>query len=485
MNFPAALRVRLEQAGQAHVLQFWSQLTAQSQHDFSQQLLAIDWQELAELRRLIAVRKETDSVRTADDQVQLANDLSTAVTPSCLRLRDAGNRPTPVDAIACGSSALRAGRIGAIMMAGGQGSRLGCAGPKGLYKVGSLSEASLFELLLGKLVAVKRRYGCDVPLAIMTSSATDTQTRQFLDDHAHCGLNPAAVFIFCQRDLPALSPATGCLLLEAPDRLAMAPDGHGGMLTALASSRGLDWFARQGVEHIVSFQVDNPLALPLDPEFLGYHLLTKSDFSTQVVHKKDPVERVGVVVKMYGVSRVIEYSDLPVALAAERLSDGSLRLHAGSIGVHAFSQKFLDKAAARSDSLPLHLALKTVAVIDNAGNPAVSSTPNAFKFERFIFDLMPLATQVCVIEIDAAEGFAPLKNRPGSASDALEHVRAALLSHARHILQKAGVSVAEGVSVEIDSASIVDEDDIARLFAPGAHIDYPLIISNSNLTEPK
>jgi UDP-N-acetylglucosamine/UDP-N-acetylgalactosamine diphosphorylase len=474
MKPPSHLVEQLRQAGQMHVLRFWDRLDDGTRHDLIEQLETIDWRLFEELQRIVRERGRAAPAH--------GPDLADAVTPPCLRLgveRDAttaGKAPSPAEAIRRGTEALAAGAIGAILVAGGQGSRLGCQGPKGLYKVGPVSKASLFEFLLGGLVAVRRRFGRDVPLAIMTSSATDAETRAFLDANGHCGLDPSKVLVFRQHDLPALDATTANLLLDAPGRVSMAPDGHGGMLVALAAAGGLEWFAGHGVGHVVSFQVDNPLAMPLHPEFLGCHLLTNADFSTQVVRKTDPAERVGVVVETAGTTRLVEYSDLPAALAGARLPDGRLRFYAGSIAVHAFSRAFLERAAGRDDSLPLHVAYKAVPFVDEDGSRVVPQAPNAIKFERFIFDLMPLASRVCVVEIEAVEGFAPLKNPPGSAADAPEHVHAALVARARRLLNGAGVTVADGIDVELDPAEVLDERDIARLFAPGTHISYPTVV---------
>jgi UDP-N-acetylglucosamine/UDP-N-acetylgalactosamine diphosphorylase len=467
MNPPPDLVATLARAGQQHLLAFWNRLDEPAQRAFAAQLATVDWPLVAQMQRLTASDGHSRKPPV---------DLSAAITPPCLRLGDASNRIPPADAIRRGSEALGAGQIGAILVAGGQGTRLGCHGPKGLCTIGPVSKANLFEVLFGKLVAVRRRYGRDVPLAIMTSSATDTETRSFLADHACCGLAPDRVFVFRQHDLPALDAATGTLLLDGLDHLALAPDGHGGMLVALAEAGGLDWFGSQGVEHIVSFQVDNPLAMPLAAEFLGYHLLSSADFSTQVVRKQAPSERVGVVVDCDGRHSVVEYSDLPADRAAERLPDGRLRFHAGSIAVHAFAKAFLDRVAARRDSLPLHLASKVVPFLDASGSRVVPTSPNAIKFERFIFDLMPLAGRVCVVEIEASEGFAPLKNPIGAASDTAEHVHAALVSHARRLLAKAGVTVADGVDVELATNRIIDETDIADLLVSGTLLEKPVVV---------
>ena len=467
-DVPAPLRSALERAGQMHVLRFWHTLDTASRSRLLGQLAVVDWDEFGTLQRLAASRHEPTA--------PAAVDLSVAVTPPCLRLGDSTNAIPPATAQAAGERLLAEGRVGAILVAGGQGTRLGCTGPKGLVPVGPVSRANLFELLFGKLRAVHRRFGRRIPLAIMTSSATDDDTRRFLADHDHGGLDPDFVHVFRQHDLPAVDATTGRILLDAPDHFAMAPDGHGGMLVALAESGGLDWFGRHGAEHLASFQVDNPLALPLHREFLGYHAVSRADFSTQVVVKREPGERVGVVVEQGGRHAVVEYSDLSPALAAERRTDGRLRFHAGSIAVHCFTKSFLDDAASRRDALPLHLAHKAVPFLDDAGSLVRPTAPNAIKFERFIFDLMPLAGRVTVVEIEARDGFAPLKNPVGSAADAPEHVHAALVDQARRLLADAGVTVAEGVDVELDAATILDATDVAAAFPRGTHIDTPQVI---------
>jgi|688.fasta_scaffold08250_13 UDP-N-acetylglucosamine/UDP-N-acetylgalactosamine diphosphorylase len=462
-----AVAARLTAAGQTALLAAWPGLPAAGRATLAADLADVDWTLLAEMRRLVGGR-------AAGAVADAAPDMTGAVTPPCLVLGDAGNAIAPDAAARRGAAALGDGLVGAVLVAGGQGSRLGHDGPKGCFPIGPVSGASLFRLLLGKLAAVRRRHGRPVPLAIMTSAATEAATREYLARESCCGLDPDDVRIFRQASLPALDAATGEMLRDEPGRLALAPDGHGGMLTALAAAGLLDWFARRGVEQVVSFQVDNPLALPLHPEFLGYHLLTAAEFSTQVVLKREPGERVGAVIESGGVHRVVEYSDLAPDLAAARLPDGRLRFHAGSIAVHAFARSFLDRAAATTDSLPLHLAFKAVPFVDAAGVRQVPAGPNAIKFERFIFDLMPLARRVCVVQIEAADGFAPLKNAPGAAADTADHVRAALVAHARRLLAFRGITVADDVPVELDPALVLDARDIH--LPPGTRIDRPTVV---------
>jgi UDP-N-acetylglucosamine/UDP-N-acetylgalactosamine diphosphorylase len=469
-DVPADVAAQVAAGGQEHLFADWNRLDARGRADLLEQLRSIDWSLFAELRRRILDEHATSAV------VPDGGDLTAAVTPPCLRLRDDASAIPPAKATACGTAALAAGRIGAILVAGGQASRLGCDGPKGIVPVGPVSGASLFEILLGKLVAVAARHGADVPLAIMTSSATDAATRAFLAHHHWFGLRPDRVLVFRQRDLPALSAVTGDLLRDGPGHVAMSPDGHGGMLGGLVAAGGLEWFRGQGVEHVVSFQVDNPLAMPLDSEFLGYHLLDDSEFTPQVVRKIRPSERVGVVVAVNGATRIVEYSDLPEELATARLADGRLRFHAGSIAVHAFALSFLSRCSTRADALPLHMAHKAVPCLDAEGRLIRPAVPNAWKFERFIFDLLPLARRVALVEIDADEGFAPLKNAPGGAADTAAHVSAAMIAHATRLLTRAGIVVAEGIPVELAADRIIDERDVAGLLPPGSVIRHPCFV---------
>lgn len=475
-ELPADLALQLITAGQERVCGGWDRLDESRRAGLVAQLRSLDWPLVTEMRQRVLARQGHEQAATPPGDV-LPN-LENAVTPPCLRLRDDDNPIPPALAAEHGVAALAAGRVAAILVAGGQGSRLGFDGPKGLYKIGPVSRASLLEILCGKLAAVAKRHGAAVPLAVMTSSATDAATRDFFSRHERFGLPEDRVLFFTQRDLPVLCDTTGEIVRADLGQLAMSPDGHGGMLGSLVAAGGLEWFARQGVDHVVSFQVDNPLAMPLDSEFLGYHLLTGSEFTPQVVHKADPKERVGVVVADGGVTRIVEYSDLPAQLATARLPDGRLKFHAGSIAIHAFTRDFLERASANAEALPLHMAHKAVPFIDGAGARVVPDAPNAYKFERFIFDLMPLARTVTLVEVDPVEGFAPLKNAPGAAADTAEHVMAAMVAHASRVLGRAGVTVTGGVPVELAANRIVDADDVAEYLPPGLTIKEPRVIGS-------
>jgi len=468
---PTTLLDLLEHHGEEHLLAHWEQLSEGERSRLETQLRAIDWREIAACKKLVAARQEKRSVTKHQN-------FENASTPSCHKIGSLGTASS--EALSRGRECLRTAQVGAILMAGGQGTRLGFNGPKGTFPIGTISKSTLFDVLLGHLHAIKKRFGSRIPLAIMTSTATDTTTRAFLREANFCGLDADQIFFFCQGNLPAVDAETGRLFLDACDHVAVAPDGHGGMLQALIESGGLDWFRQQDCRTLVSFQVDNPLAKPLAPEFLGYHLLSESPLSTQVIPKLDPEERVGVVAESDGITRIIEYSDLPQNIATERLSDGRLRFFAGSIAIHAFETDFLESIASSQTRLPLHIAHKKVSFLNENGLLIQPLAPNAFKFERFIFDIMPLADGVTVVEVDPAEGFAPLKNPSGAAKDSPETVQQALNAYAIRHLERVGITVGAGIHVELDAASIFDDEDLRLISKSGIyqknHIDAPCII---------
>jgi UDP-N-acetylglucosamine/UDP-N-acetylgalactosamine diphosphorylase len=273
--------------------------------------------------------------------------------------------------------------------------------------------------------------------------------------------------------MPAVEASTGKVLLESSSRIALSPDGHGGMLAALAASGGLDDARRRGIGQLFYFQVDNPLVDICGPEFIGYHILANSELTSQVIAKRDPMDKVGNVVEVDGRSHVIEYSDLPDDVARRRNADGSLSIWAGSIAVHVLDTAMLARMAESADGLPFHYAHKKVAYIDAGGRPVEPKTPNAIKFERFIFDLMPFSANAIVVEIDPREGFAPLKNASGAASDTPEMVESMMIAQHARWLRQAGAEVSEGVPVEICPLFALDAEELSRKVPSGFKITKP------------
>jgi UDP-N-acetylglucosamine/UDP-N-acetylgalactosamine diphosphorylase len=273
--------------------------------------------------------------------------------------------------------------------------------------------------------------------------------------------------------MPAVDLKSGKLLLEAKDSLALSPDGHGGTLAALARHGCLQDIQQRGIEQLFYFQVDNPLTQICDPQFIGYHLLCGSEMSTQAVAKRDPAERVGVIVAIDGKVQILEYSDLPAEHAARRDADGSLWLWAGNTAIHVFDVAFLERMQHTADALPFHRAKKKVPFIDEAGQLVEPEKPNAIKFERFIFDLLPHARHAIVVEVDPAEGFAPVKNASGEPRDTPETARAAMIALHRRWLREAGARVGDDIAVEISPQFALDAKELKAKIRPGTAVTGP------------
>jgi UDP-N-acetylglucosamine/UDP-N-acetylgalactosamine diphosphorylase len=446
--------------GQEHLLGFWDALSERDRQALAAEVRHLDFPALARLR----------TGQPAVDAHALADR---AVSPPAFRLGEGGGGVSPDAAAFKGAEALRAGRIGVMLVAGGQGTRLGFDHPKGMFPIGPVSGKSLFQWQAEKVLALRRRHGVGLPWYVMTSPATHAETFDFFDRHDRFGSPAEDLSFFCQGTMPAVDRASGKVLLAERHHVALSPDGHGGMLAAFARSGALADARRRGIEHLFYSQVDNPLVAVCNPEFLGYHLLSGSEFSTEVVRKRDPLERLGNVVGVDGRLRVIEYSDLPDEVGRRRRPDGSLEIWAGSIGVHAMEVAFLERMAESAEALPFHLAYKRVPYVDPAGDRVKPETANAIKFERFIFDLMPAAGRAILVEVDAAEHFAPLKNAPGEKQDTPEAVKDRLVALHSQWLRQAGAEVAEGVDVEISPLWALDAEEVARKLPRAARIAKP------------
>ncbi len=447
------LHTYLEPHGQTHLLAHWDALAPHEQQQLAKQIHEIDFPLMARLHR---------QGGAGVDWTELAQR---AEPPPAYRLNGEGRTCSLEDVRRPGEVALSAGKIGVILVAGGQGSRLGFDHPKGMFPIGPISGASLFQVLFEKVIARSRRHGVRIPLYLMTSSATHEQTIEYLREHNHFGLSADDVKIFCQGTMPAVDLRTGRLLLEEKGKIFKNPDGHGGMLAALAKSGGLADARRRGIEQFFYCQIDNPLVSMCDPEFLGYHLIAGADVSTQVVAKRDLRDKVGNVAIIDGRMQVIEYSDLnPLSdeIVGRKTSDGKPVFWAGSIAVHVFDRTFLERMSDHAEGLAFHAAKKAVPHVDVSGQRIEPEQPNAIKFERFIFDLLPAARNGIVVEVDESLAFAPLKNASTEKTDTKETVQGARMAVERAWLRSADVRIGDQVPIEISPLFAQDADDVKK-----------------------
>ena len=453
-----ALNTCLAEHSQEHLLAFWDQLDALEQRELAAQIDAIDFGLIDRLFHDGASHEDWDALAAR------------ATPPPAFRLDGSGNEFSPEEAQERGARALAAGEVGVLLVAGGQGSRLGFEHPKGMYPIGPVSGASLFQIHIEKVRATAERHGAAVPLYLMTSPATHEETVKYLEENDRFGLAADDLTIFCQGTMPAVDAMTGKLLMEDRGRLFLSPDGHGGTVEAIHRSGAIDQMHRRGIRQLFYFQVDNPLTAVCDETVIGYHLFAKSELSTLVVAKQTPRDRVGNVVSVDGTVQIIEYIDLPDKAAEERAADGSLRLWAGSIAVHVMDVAFLDRRAASGESLPFHVSKKKVAYVDDQGQHVEPAEPNALKFERFIFDLLPSAERAIVVEAERSRIFAPVKSAHGEGDETPESAQAAMVALHRSWLEAAGATVADGVQVEISPLVARNEEELAEKIEPGFHV---------------
>jgi UDP-N-acetylglucosamine/UDP-N-acetylgalactosamine diphosphorylase len=453
----AELNERLRAAGQGHLVEVLGRADPRDAAALRAQLADLD---LELVGRLVAeflghdedVHRELGGL-TPPDAIPLPR------TPADVA-RDRAAREA-------GQAALRAGRVGLVLLAGGQGTRLGFDGPKGNFPFGPVTGTTLFAHHAAKVAALRARYRAALPWCILTSPANDDQTRAAFAGAGWFGLDPASVRFVVQGTLPAVDSRSGQLLRDAPASLALSPDGHGGLFLALRRSGALDWLARAGVETLFTFQVDNPLTSVADARFLGHHLAANAEMSNLAVRKREPGERVGVIARRAGQTVVVEYSDLDDTTAAARDAAGELVLWAGNVATHFIEVGFAMRLTDGGLQLPYHRALKKVPYVDDAGRIVTPQAPNALKFETFIFDALPMARASITVEIARDEQFSPIKNADGPDSPAT--CRRDMNRLYARWLEGAGVSVArdadgEPVDLEIDPRLALDRDEAqARL----------------------
>lgn len=327
-----------------------------------------------------------------------------------------------------GLEAIRAGTVAAVLMAGGQGTRLGLTGPKGKADIGLPSGRTLFALVaerIHKLRSLASASAADdsgemtsLPLFIMTSPMNHDETEGYFRDNNYFGLPSADVICFRQGTLPCVEvegddASTMKIIRETADQVARAPDGNGGIFPALRSTACLDDMVKRGIRHLHVFSVDNALVRPADPAFVGYCISQKADCGNKSVWRAAPDERVGVLVTKDDRPMVVEYSELSASMASTVDETGKLKYGAANICSHYFSVDFIRNTVltASASDIPYHIARKKIPYWDHEQNETVMpDKPNGIKLETFIFDVFPLSKSMAVWEVERTDEFAPVKN---------------------------------------------------------------------------
>ena len=307
-----------------------------------------------------------------------------------------------------GKKAIKEGKLAAVTMAGGQGTRLGHSGPKGTYDIGLDSHKSLFEILADNLKEEGKKYDVIIPWFIMTSRENNKDTVEFFEKHRYFGYKKDKnIFFFEQGELPMMD-TEGKILIGEDGLVKLAADGHGGIYESLVKSKMTNKMRELGIEWVFVGGVDNCLVKMVDPVLMGIAIDKKVTVACKSVVKANPHEKVGVFCKRNGRPNVIEYSEITDEMAEATDENGELLYGESHILCNLFSIHAIERMGA--EPLPYHVAFKKAKYIDKDGNLVVPDSPNAYKFEAFLFDAFGEVDDMAVLRVKREEEFAPVKN---------------------------------------------------------------------------
>jgi len=343
-------------------------------------------------------------------------------------------------------------KVAVVLMAGGQGTRLGSSAPKGCFDIGLPSKKSLFQLQgerirKAEMLAAKKhnKESVTIPWYVMTSGPTRGPTADFFAKHNYFGLKKENVVIFEQGVLPCISNE-GKILLESKSKVAVAPDGNGGLYQALIQSGVVADMGKRGIQHIHAYCVDNCLVKVADPVFIGFSASKNVDIATKVVRKRDAKESVGLILQKNGKPDVVEYSEISSedAEAKDSKDSGLLKFRAANIVNHYYSYKFLESIPEWAKKLPHHVARKKIPFVNTeTGETVKPEKPNGIKLEQFVFDCFPFLTleKFACMEVKREDEFSPLKNARGTGEDDPDTSKQDIMTQGKKWVQAAGATV--------------------------------------------
>lgn len=416
----------LESAGQAHVLQFWPELSEEQRDAFLRELAQLDLKGLKEHCEG-AAKAAAAPPDSLDQHIE-------PIPPEFIGSVRKSGRDSLAEWENRGLVEISEDHVGVLLLAGGQGTRLGVQYPKGMYNVGLPSGKTLYQIQaerirkLQELTDSKHGSKCTVPWYIMTSEFTLVPTEKFFEENNYFGLEASNIIMFEQRMIPAVT-FDGKVILENKGKLAMAPDGNGGLYQALVDNKVLEDMKKRGVEYLHVYCVDNILVKMADPVFIGFCVSKGADCGAKVVEKAYAAEPVGVVCRVQGVYQVVEYSEIQPQTAELRGPGGELVYSAGNICNHFFTRSFLQDVAEKyKDQLKQHVAIKKVPFVDAEGIQIKPTKSNGIKMEKFVFDVFPFSRDFVVFEVEREDEFSPLKNADRSDTDSPTTARNSLLA---------------------------------------------------------
>lgn len=408
MTFDEAKR-KLAEYSQEKVLTYFDELDEKQKEQLLNQVDALDMR-LLELAKNGAVEEERGEIEPL----------------SAITLEDIKEKRNEYEKI--GLEAIRAGKVGAVLLAGGQGTRLGFDKPKGMLNVGINRNLYLFEQLVSNLMEVVKMADAWIPLYIMTSEKNHTDTTEFFKEHNYFGYNSDYVFFFVQ-EMSAATDYNGNYYMEAKDRLATSPNGNGGWFSSLSRAGLLEQIHKAGVEWLNVFAVDNVLQKIADPVFVGATLGAGYVCGSKVVAKAAPDERVGVLCLEDKHPSIVEYYEMTEAMIHEKDTEGNLLYRYGVILNYLFQVEALEKIM--NENLPVHIVEKKIPYLAENGKMVKPEEPNGYKYETLVLDMIKMLDNCLPFEVEREREFAPIKNRTGVDS----------LESARELMKKNGIEL--------------------------------------------
>ena len=309
-----------------------------------------------------------------------------------------------------GKKVIEDGKYAVVTMAGGQGTRLGYVAPKGTFKIGGGIDKSLFEALSDTIKEARAEYNTSIPWYIMTSRENNNATEKFFEKNDFFGLPYEDVKFFKQGELPMVN-TNGKLMLDETGIIKLAADGHGGVFEALHKNGYLEDMKKRGIEWVFISGVDNVLAGLVDPIAVGLSIENGTLATGKSVVKRGPTEKVGVFCKKNDRPYVIEYTEITDEMANAKNEDGELLYGESHILTNLFNIKALENIS--KNKLPYHSAFKKAKYMNSNGEVIKPETPNAYKFEAFIFEGFNVSKNLLVLSVNRKDEFAPIKNREG------------------------------------------------------------------------
>lgn len=434
------LKAKYAEHGQEQVFTFYDSLSSSERGQLFKQLSGFDPARINEITKVALNPPKTD------DTPDTLEPLPESATASILDSKDEDISKW----YDSGLELISQNKVAVVLMAGGQGTRLGSSAPKGCYDIGLPSHKSLFQIQgerirkVQELSANKGQAGT-VPWYVMTSGPTRGPTEKFFEENSYFGLKKEDVFIFEQGVLPCISN-DGKILLEGKGKVAVAPDGNGGIYQALVVSGVIDDMRKRGIQHIHAYCVDNCLVKVADPVFIGFSAALNVDIATKVVRKRNATESVGLILSKNGKPDVVEYSEIDkeTAEATDAKNPDLLKFRAANIVNHYYSFGFLESIPEWAHKLPHHVARKKIPSVDlESGETVKPEKPNGIKLEQFVFDVFPMLSleKFACLEVKREDEFSPLKNAPGTGEDDPETSKQDIMNQGKRWLEAVGIPV--------------------------------------------